>query len=109
MCIRDSEDAVELWRALVAGRWTVVDWIDSDGRRLLVVCANAIDAGDPRRLTAREREVAEFLVHGRSNGEVAYALGVSAATVNKVAQSALRKLGRARRADLVGLFGSPDL
>lgn len=106
---RAPDEAIELWRALVAGRWTVVDWVDSDGRRLMVAHSNAVDSGDPRTLSARERDVAEFLVHGRSNAEISYALGLASGTVNRIVRSVLRKLGRARRSDLASLFGAPEL
>lgn len=106
---RAPDEAIELWRALVAGRWTVVDWIDSDGRRLLVAHANAIGGRDDRSLSEREREVAEFLVHGRSNSEIAYALGLGVGTVSRIARDVLRKLGRARRTDLSRIFGASEL
>lgn len=106
---RAPDEAIDLWRALVAGRWTVVDWIDSDGRRLLVAHVNAIGARDPRSLSERERQVAEFLMHGRSNSEISYALGLGTGTVSRIARIALRKLGRARRADLARIFGAPEL
>lgn len=67
----DPDEALTLWRALVAGKWSVVEWIDSDGRRLLVAHMNPIDAEDPRRLSGREREVAEFIeAHCVPVGEV---------------------------------------
>lgn len=106
---RAPDEAIELWRALVAGRWTVVDWIDSDGRRLLVAHANAIGGRDDRSLSGRERDVAEFLVHGRSNSEIAYALGLGTGTVSRIARDVLRKLGRARRTDLARIFGASEL
>ena len=106
---RAPDEAIELWQALVAGRWTVVDWIDSDGRRLLVAHANPIGGRDDRSLSGREREVAEFLVHGRSNSEIAYALGLGVGTVSRMARDVLRKLGRARRTDLARIFGASEL
>src|SRR5262249_44262525 len=66
------DDALEAWRALVAGRWSVVEWIDVDGRRYLVAHENRLALPDPRALGEREREVAEYLVHGRSGSEIAY-------------------------------------
>lgn len=104
----DPEGALAAWPALVEGTWSVVDWIDGDGRRYLVAHENRLHTPDPRALTRREREVAEYLVHGRSNGEIAYALGLGEGTVNRLARAVLRKLGGARRSDLAALFGSPD-
>jgi DNA-binding NarL/FixJ family response regulator len=105
----DPDEALTVWRALVAGKWSVVEWTDSDGRRLLVAHMNPIDAEDPRRLSGREREVAEFLIHGRSNAEISYALGLAVGHVNRIVRSVLRKLGHARRTDLARVFGAPEL
>jgi DNA-binding NarL/FixJ family response regulator len=100
----DPEQALSAWRALVDGTWSVVDWVDTDGRRYLVAHENRLPTRDPRSLAPREREVAEYLIHGRSNGEIAYALGLAEGTVNRIARTVLRKLGGARRADLPMLF-----
>lgn len=99
------EEALSQWRGLVAGRWSVVEWIDTDARRYLVAHVNHVSARDPRALSPRELDVAEFLVQGRSTAEIAYALGLSAGTVSRVARGVLRKLGAARRMDLSALFG----
>jgi DNA-binding NarL/FixJ family response regulator len=106
---RDPDEALAIWRALVAGRWSVIDWVDSDGRRLLVAHENGVESRGPAALTARERDVAEYVVHGRSNGEIAYALGLSTGTVNRLARDAMRKLGGARRTDLARIFGAREL
>ena len=106
---RDPDEALAIWRALVAGRWGVVDWVDSDGRRFLVAHDNGIDGRGPRALTGRERDVAEFVVHGRTNSEIAYALGLSVGTVNRLVRGTLRKLGRARRGDLASVFGAAHM
>jgi hypothetical protein len=38
---RSNEDeALELWQGLVAGRWSLVEQFDSDGRRFLVARKN---------------------------------------------------------------------
>jgi DNA-binding NarL/FixJ family response regulator len=105
----DADEALAVWRALVAGKWSVVEWIDSDGRRLLVAHLNSIDAEDPRRLSGREREVAEFIIYGRSNSEISYALGLAVGHVNRIVRSVLRKLGHARRTDLACVFGALEL
>ncbi|NUP05414.1 MAG: helix-turn-helix transcriptional regulator [Polyangiaceae bacterium] len=98
------DEALAMWTALVSGRWSVIDWIDTDGRRYLVAHENDLVVGNPRALTRRERQVVEYLIHGRSNAEIAYALGVAESNVNRTARDALRKLGGARRTDLAALF-----
>lgn len=101
------EEALTAWRALVDGKWSVVDWVDVDGRRFLVAYENRLAPRDPRALSPREREVAEYLVYGRSSSEIAYALGLGVGTVEALARSVLRKLGCARRTDLAATFGAP--
>lgn len=63
------DEALSLWKGLVAGRWSVVEWFDTDSRRYLVAHPNQVSARDPRALSPRELDVAELLVQGRSNWE----------------------------------------
>lgn len=106
---RSPDEALALWQGLVAGRYSVVDWVDSDARRFLVAVDNAVFEGGPRALSRREREVVEFAMHGRSNREIAYALGLGEGTVARTIRDSLRKLGGARRQDLAALFGGHDV
>jgi DNA-binding CsgD family transcriptional regulator len=55
-------------------------------------------------LTARELQVAEHLVAGRSNREIASALHLSPETVKAYVARVLRKLGAANRADAVARY-----
>jgi DNA-binding NarL/FixJ family response regulator len=79
--------------ALLAGRWSLVDRFDSDGRRFIVGYRNPPGVLDPRRLSLREREVASRIARGMSQGAVAAELGVSASTVASVASGVVKKLG----------------
>ncbi|MCU0696577.1 MAG: LuxR C-terminal-related transcriptional regulator [Myxococcaceae bacterium] len=99
------EEALLLWKGLVSGRWTLVDWVDTDQRRYLVAYENPLSMRDVRALTARERDVAECLVQGRSSSEMAYVLGLSLGTISRLSRDVLRKLGVKRRTDLARLFG----
>ncbi len=54
-----------------------------------------------KRLTAREREIVQLLAQGRSNKEVAGALGISVRTAENHRASVLRKLRLNSLADLV--------
>ena len=49
------------------------------------------------RLSARERDVAEFLVEGVSNKEIARALGIEVVTVKRHVGNILRKVGAQNR------------
>lgn len=100
------DEALTLWKGLVAGRWSVVEWFDTDSRRYLVAHANQVSARDPRALSPRELDVAELIVQGRSNSEIAWSLGLSTGTVSRMSRDVLRKLGAARRTDLSAIFGA---
>jgi DNA-binding CsgD family transcriptional regulator len=90
---RDPERAAEIWQALVAGRWSLLDHFDSDGRRFVVAHRNDAGVPDARGLTRRECQVLAHVVLGQSNKMVAYELGLSASTVAGHLASARTKLG----------------
>lgn len=100
----EPDEALALFRALVAGRYSVVDWVDADGKRFAIVHENPFPQRSPLALSRREGDVAERLLEGRSNSEIAYLLGLSTGTVNRIARDVLSKLGRARRGDLPRTF-----
>lgn len=43
-----SEAALEAWRPLADGRWSIVEELESDGKHFLVARSNELDAGDIR-------------------------------------------------------------
>jgi DNA-binding NarL/FixJ family response regulator len=88
------------WEALCAGRWSLVDRFDSDGRRFVVAYRNPPGVLDPRRLTPREESVAALAALGHSNKEVAVTLGITASTVATLLAAALAKLGLVSRTQL---------
>jgi DNA-binding NarL/FixJ family response regulator len=85
------------WDAVLAGRWSLVDRFDADGRRYVIAYRNPPGVLDPRRLTPREEGVAALAAIGRSNKEIANELGVTQSTVGTLLASALTKLGLASR------------
>lgn len=101
----DPSAAVELWRGLVAGRWTLLEHFESDGRRYLVARRNDPDAPDPRALSFRERQVVGYAALGYPTGLIAYTLGLAPATVSTQLGKALRKLGLRSRGELVQALG----
>ena len=96
----DPQEAIELWRALCNGRWSLVDRFESDGRRYVIAHPNEPSLLDLRGLSQREATVAAFAQLGQANKEIAYALGISASSVATYLASALRKLGLSSRAAL---------
>jgi DNA-binding CsgD family transcriptional regulator len=97
----DPRQALELWRALVRGRWSTVDWFDTDGRRFVLAVPNAPEATDPRGLTERETQVVAYVHFGLTNKLIAYHLGLSKGRVSTLLGSAMRKLGVQTRAQLM--------
>lgn len=106
---RDPEEALNVWKGLVAGRWSLVDRWDSDGSRFVAVVENAPRVLDPRSLTEREHAVANYAALGASNKEIAYILGIAPSTVGVLLKLALRKLGCSRRTDLALFFSNPHI
>ncbi len=103
---KNPDEALSMWRALVSGRWSLVDKFDSDGRRFLVAHRN-----DPRTralaaLSDREQQVTAYLALGHSNKRIAYELGLSESTVSEVSRRSLAKLGISSRADLARLYAA---
>jgi len=96
----DPQEALELWRALCAGRWSLVDRFESDGRRYLIAHRNQPHLPDLRGLSQREASVAAFAQLGQTNKEIVYTLGISPSSVATHLSAALRKLGLSSRAAL---------
>jgi len=100
----DPDEALELWRGLVEGRWSLVDHVESDGSRVVLARRNPPGAPDPKALSARERDVLAYVVQGHSNKHVAYAMGLSGATIAAHLKGALSKLGVRSRGEVIGLL-----
>ncbi len=98
---RDDLDSLVSWRALTEGRWSLVDEIERDGKRVLFALPNAPSVLDPRRLTAMERVVARFVAMGHSNKLIAYELGIAEGTVGAHVHAILEKFGLRRRVEIV--------
>jgi DNA-binding CsgD family transcriptional regulator len=98
---RDAGEAVAAWRALVAGRWSLVDHFDHDSRRFLVARRNDPRAPGLAGLTLRERQAAGYACLGHSNKLIAYELGLSASTVATYLTRAAAVLGATTRAGLI--------
>jgi DNA-binding NarL/FixJ family response regulator len=101
---RTDAGALEAWDGLIAGRWSLVDHFDSDGKRFVLAIKNDPEHPDPRGLSSRERQVAEFLGLGQSTKAIAYGLGISEAAVTTHVTTARQKLGLRSRAELAAFF-----
>jgi DNA-binding NarL/FixJ family response regulator len=100
----DADAALDLWEGLIAGRWSLIDHFDSDQRRYVVAVKNDPDMRDPRGLSTRERQVAEFFGMGRHTKEIGYILGLTQSTVGNTLTRAQRKLGMESKTELATFF-----
>jgi len=96
----DPEESLRVWWALLNGRWSFVDWFDTDGRRFVLAHPNAPNIGDPRGLSEREAQVAAFASLGETGKLISYRIGVSESSVSRALGSAMRKLGVKTQAQL---------
>jgi DNA-binding CsgD family transcriptional regulator len=103
---RDPEAALAAWRALVDGRWTLVERFDSDGRRFWIARENEPQVVALRRLSELERRVVGYLAVGHAQKLISYELGLNESTVSKLASSARQKLGVKTRAELIELHAA---
>lgn len=105
----DPDAAMTAWEGLVQGRWSLVDHFDTDRRRFVVAIKNDPTYPDPRGLTMRERQVAEFVGLGHSCKEISYTLGVSHSAVTNCTARAQNKLGLSSLSELAAFFASSGL
>jgi len=106
---RNPDSAMKAWEGLVQGRWSLVDYFDSDQRRFVVAIKNDPMSRDPRGLTVRERQVAEFIGLGQSNKEISYTLGLSLSAITNCTARVQCKLGLTSIAELAAFFAPSGL
>jgi serine/threonine protein kinase/DNA-binding CsgD family transcriptional regulator len=92
--------ALSQWRGLVDTRWTLFEHFDSDGRRFILAQENEPIRSSVAQLSSRERQVFANAALGRSNDEIAYALGIAPPAVQELLTFAMNKLGAHSRSDL---------
>ncbi len=105
--VRSSpERALELWRGLVAGQWSLVDHWEQGSRRYIAAYPNRPGMRDPRALSPTERGVLRTLALGATTKETSYALGLSEKTVTGCVTQILRKLRVQSRVELASLLAA---
>ena len=102
----DEETLLELWRALMAGRWSIVRYHSRGGQVRFLALENPRSGWGLRALTTKERAVVERVVRGESNKRIAIEQGLSEASIPRILDRALHKLGLQHRAQLCQLAGS---
>lgn len=99
----DPLQAMELWKGLVDGQFSLVDHFDTDGKRYILLKRNAPETLNHRALSYRERQVFTAAAQGLSNKLIAYELGLSDSTVSTLLQRAFQKLNISSRLQLIEL------
>lgn len=97
----DQEALLEAWRAIYDRRWTLVETIESDGRRMLLARVNPPTQHVDSKMTPREREVAALVAQGVPQKAVGYELDLSPSTVAFHVRNIAKKLGASSSTDLV--------
>lgn len=100
----NPDEAVAIWLGLVAGRWTLVEQCERDGRRYLLAYRNDPRTAKRSRLSERERQVLGYAALGHANKLIAYELGVAPSTVSTALARAQTKLGASSRRELLALY-----
>lgn len=102
---RDGDEALSRWNSMVAGRWTLVERVDSDAKRFIDAHENTPRRPPLGELTPFERSVVELVRRGHGNKQIGYALGLQVGTVASALASAMKKLGVATRVELIAHGG----
>lgn len=97
-------DAERVWHELWKGGWAVVEAVDTDGKRMLVLRRDPTNLRS-RALNRRERHALELLARGASYKSIGFELGMSLSRASEVAAKALAKLGFRSRTDFVRHMG----
>jgi DNA-binding CsgD family transcriptional regulator len=102
----NPEEAVALWRALVAGQWSLQDRFDHAGRRFVVAYRNPVPSWMTARraLSRRELQTVALAACGHSNKLIAYDLGLSMSAVSAYLRQAAKKLGVSSRVGMVRAY-----
>lgn len=90
---QDGERALLVWKALTRGSLSLLERIDTDGKRFYQLCENPPWRQSLRALGAREALVVAQATRGLSNKEIAFALGLSPPYVSRLLGTAAGKLG----------------
>src|SRR5581483_8779299 len=98
---RDPDGALEAWRSMVEGEWSLVETFESDGRRYMLARRNAPDAPKVPLLDPREQTIVGLRARAHGIKLIAYELGLSQSTVSRSLASAMEKLGVVTPAELV--------
>jgi len=102
----DPAKLIAAWRALVAGRWSLLDTFDTDGKRFFVLRKNEPSAPGPPLLSPVQRAISAYIAMGHANKAIAYHLGLSESSISRAVAEICALLGVASREQLSQLAGA---
>ena len=103
---RADPHAVGEWKALVDGRWSLVEHVDTDGKRMITAQRNESATSGTIGLSQHEQQVLSYATLGHSNKLIAYELGLAHSTVRVLLARAASKLGARGREETLRKFKS---
>jgi DNA-binding CsgD family transcriptional regulator len=102
----DDVARLQGWKALVAGRWSLIDSFEENGRRYIVAHENEPRPPGLDALTKRERQIIGYAALGHDNKVIAYDMGIAHSTVRVLVARAASKLGVRSRDDVITAYRS---
>jgi DNA-binding CsgD family transcriptional regulator len=97
----DSLQDIHKWHSIVLDRWTLAEYVDTDGKRLTLAVDNRPAPPSLELLSERELQVVLWAVAGHANKVIAYELGLSDSTVRVLLSRAATKIGVHSRVELL--------
>ncbi len=101
---REPEAAIYAWKGLVSGRWTLLDHVETDGKRYILARQNDVAVDGLAVLTMRERQALAYAAMRQTNKLIAYEMGITAATVGVLLHRAAKKLSTTSREGLIEAY-----
>jgi DNA-binding CsgD family transcriptional regulator len=98
---RDPTLAFDLFEGITAGRFTIADRFESDGRRYMVAYENSPELAALRALTGREAEILRRAVEGEPVKRIASDLDMSPSTAASYLAAIRKKTGFRSREEMV--------
>jgi DNA-binding CsgD family transcriptional regulator len=99
-----AEAALEVWQGLHDGRWSLIDYVDTDGKAFVLAVRNEPARDVASSLTDRQRATVALATLGYGNKQIGYALGLTATAVAMLLRRARAATGLTTRAALVRAF-----
>ncbi len=100
----DADESLNAFEGLVAGRWSIVQSFESDGRRYLVAIQNQPAQMAVAAVTPNEAHALLLRAQGLAYKIVGYELGLSESATHYLVQQGMTKLGIGRETDLPLIF-----